>query len=659
VFVVLGGFSLFSGMLLIVLVFSLVALERRTELGITRALGARRREVILLLAIEGGLYSLISSLFGLGAGLALALGIIGLAQGLVEQYGFHLEPVIEPTSVAASYGLGVVLTFVAVTATAWRSSRFSIVTAIRDQPDPVPAAPGWRALLTSALPAVAGPLLVAFAVVHTLSLAYAAGVVLAIIGAALLARWVLLRTGLRGPERVVFTLAGLALVGWWLTPLSLFPPVVEMSFLSGVSMLLGAVWVVAYNVGLLRMIPLTLSLSKGGLWRLSTAYVAANRFRTGLTLAMFGLVVLSLTVSAVMLTATRLAYADPDAITGGWDIHAQSTLPPRDLRADLTASGIVSPDAFTAIGTASPLMIEGIQTTQAGGIASWASVNVVAVDDAFIAGVRTPLVGGDVGAWHALSTPGTAIVGAGLLQSVPNRLRVVDGEGPDFRNVVLWLRDTRGTQPAVRVEVVGLADARGPFGNAVVVNSATLAAWPPPDNGGYYLSVPSGANARELAAGLNLSAPDLKASTIGDELRLVQGVRGLLNMILQGFMGVGLLAGVAALGTLSTRAVVERRRQIGVLRALGFTARAVSAGLLVESGVVALLGAGLGIGVGLYVAQSTVTFLSRVNPELVFAIPWDQIGLVLLVSVGAALLMTILPARQAARLTPAEALREA
>ena len=38
---------------------------------------------------------------------------------------------------------------------------------------------------------------------------------------------------------------------------------------------------------------------------------------------------------------------------------------------------------------------------------------------------------------------------------------------------------------------------------------------------------------------------------------------------------------------------------------------------------------------------------------------WDQIGLVLVVSVGAALLMTILPARQAAKLTPAEALREA
>jgi putative ABC transport system permease protein len=235
---------------------------------------------------------------------------------------------------------------------------------------------------------------------------------------------------------------------------------------------------------------------------------------------------------------------------------------------------------------------------------------------------------------------------------------VIAGEGNDFRQVTLWLRDTRGTQPAVRVEVVGLVDGRGPLGNQVVVNAATLAGWPPPENGGYYLSVPSGANARELAAGLNLAAPDLKASTIGDELRLVQGIRGLLSMILQGFMGVGLLAGVAALGTLSTRAVVERRRQIGVLRALGFTARAVSIGLLVESAVVALLGAVLGVGVGLFVAQNTVTFLSAVSPELRFSIPWDQLALVVLVSLGAALLMTLLPARQAGQLTPAEALRE-
>jgi putative ABC transport system permease protein len=85
----------------------------------------------------------------------------------------------------------------------------------------------------------------------------------------------------------------------------------------------------------------------------------------------------------------------------------------------------------------------------------------------------------------------------------------------------------------------------------------------------------------------------------------------------------------------------------------------VSVGLLVESAVVSLLGAGLGVGVGLFVAQNTVTFLSRLNPELRFSVPWDQLAIVVLLALGAALLMTVLPARQAARLTPAEALRDA
>src|SRR5260370_18657807 len=168
-------------------------------------------------------------------------------------------------------------------------------------------------------------------------------------------------------------------------------------------MVLGAVWVLAYNVGLLRRLR-----APAALWRLSTAYVASNRFRTGLTLTMFALVVLSLTVSAVLLTVTRTAYADPEAVTGGWDIHATSTQPPRDLRADLASSGVVSPEAFSAIGAASRLRIEALQL-DASGTARWSPVSVLAVDDAFVAGVRTPLVAGD--GWNQLERPGTAIIG--------------------------------------------------------------------------------------------------------------------------------------------------------------------------------------------------------------------------------------------------------
>ena len=82
-------------------------------------------------------------------------------------------------------------------------------------------------------------------------------------------------------------------------------------------------------------------------------------------------------------------------------------------------------------------------------------------------------------------------------------------------------------------------------------------------------------------------------------------------------------------------------------------------GLLAESAIIALLGSGLGVAVGLTVASATVQLLSRANPELRFGVPALPIPLIVLAALAASLLLTLLPARQAARLSPAEALREA
>ena len=138
----------------------------------------------------------------------------------------------------------------------------------------------------------------------------------------------------------------------------------------------------------------------------------------------------------------------------------------------------------------------------------------------------------------------------------------------------------------------------------------------------------------------------------------MQGVRGLLTTVLQGYMAIGLISGLAALAVISARAVVERRRQLGTLRALGASGRAITTMLLLESGLVAGAGALLGIGVGLVVANQIVDILVRQTPELRFTIPWDQLGMLIGVVLVTGLLTTIVPARQAGRLAPAEALRE-
>jgi putative ABC transport system permease protein len=117
------------------------------------------------------------------------------------------------------------------------------------------------------------------------------------------------------------------------------------------------------------------------------------------------------------------------------------------------------------------------------------------------------------------------------------------------------------------------------------------------------------------------------------------------------------VVGVAALGVISTRAVVERRQQIGMLRALGFQRQMVSWVFLIESSFVALLGIGLGIGLALIPASQMVNDMAVDIPGLTFQVPWNEILIVFGLAYTMTLLTTWLPAVQASRVRPAEALR--
>jgi len=149
----------------------------------------------------------------------------------------------------------------------------------------------------------------------------------------------------------------------------------------------------------------------------------------------------------------------------------------------------------------------------------------------------------------------------------------------------------------------------------------------------------------------------VQSVSIAEELEdQLQQSRGFLYII-QGFMGLGLVVGLAAVGVIAFRAVVERRQQIGVLRAIGFQPNMVSLTFLAESAFVVGLGSISGSILGL--ALSKVLFLSEdfAPSGTDFVIPWDIVTVILVVTFVAALLMTFIPARRASRLSPAEALR--
>jgi putative ABC transport system permease protein len=120
-------------------------------------------------------------------------------------------------------------------------------------------------------------------------------------------------------------------------------------------------------------------------------------------------------------------------------------------------------------------------------------------------------------------------------------------------------------------------------------------------------------------------------------------------------MRIGLLVGISSLGAVALRAVIERRRSIGLLRAIGYQPGQVLAGMLAETAVVATAGLVVGLTVGY-----ALTYAIELTPPVTVAYFSPDLGslaLTIALVYAAVLLATLLPALRAARLRPAEALR--
>ncbi len=122
---------------------------------------------------------------------------------------------------------------------------------------------------------------------------------------------------------------------------------------------------------------------------------------------------------------------------------------------------------------------------------------------------------------------------------------------------------------------------------------------------------------------------------------------------------------VASLGIINTlvMAILERRREIGVLKALGAADRDVRRLFLVEAGAMGILGGVFGVLLGWLIGRGinlgTKVYLTRHNLPIitVSSVPWWMVAAAIAFSVATSLAAGIYPAARAARLDPVEALR--
>jgi len=133
------------------------------------------------------------------------------------------------------------------------------------------------------------------------------------------------------------------------------------------------------------------------------------------------------------------------------------------------------------------------------------------------------------------------------------------------------------------------------------------------------------------------------------------------------FLGIfgSLALAVASLGIVNTlvMAILERRREIGVLKALGAANRDVRQLFFVEAGVMGLMGGIFGVALGWAIGRvihfATTVYLKRqgLNSPNIWSVPWWLVLGAIGFAVAVSLVSGIYPASRAARLDPVEALR--
>jgi putative ABC transport system permease protein len=318
-------------------------------------------------AFEGALYALAASAAGsvLGVGIGWVMVRL-LGQGFAggnDDFGIIFST--SPQNVVLAFCMGMVLTFAVVLISSWRVSRLNVVRAVRDIPEPDRRGRSVLGVVVAVVVPIVGAVAFWQAFATGLVALYLGGLSLMLVGAALLARV------LGVPDRVAFTASALALLVLWLTPASITTPAgmargPEMFFVSGIALVVAGVWLVVFNAdAVLWLVVKVLGGIRGLPPVLKTAvkYPTQSLFRTGMTLAMFMLVVFTFTAMNFVQAAMSVAFGDTRELSGGYEVRADAGYadPIPDMRAALEDAKGVGVGQISAVGQVSNLPAEVAQ----------------------------------------------------------------------------------------------------------------------------------------------------------------------------------------------------------------------------------------------------------------------------------------------------------
>lgn len=152
---------------------------------------------------------------------------------------------------------------------------------------------------------------------------------------------------------------------------------------------------------------------------------------------------------------------------------------------------------------------------------------------------------------------------------------------------------------------------------------------------------------------------DFQVLTFAEILDIIGNILGIIQLVLVGIAGISLLVGAVGIMNTMYTSVLERIKDIGIMKSIGATNRAILTLFLSESAIIglgggimgAVMGTGMALGIGFIASSMALPFPLKISIE------WDLILFAILFALSIGMLAGYLPARKAAKMNPVDSLR--
>lgn len=220
--------------------------------------------------------------------------------------------------------------------------------------------------------------------------------------------------------------------------------------------------------------------------------------------------------------------------------------------------------------------------------------------------------------------------------------------------------DSDGGKADTKTLTVGAVYKENEFLSPVLLSTSLVAPYEPkPYIPEVWVKMDGGASKANEQALVD-ALGDNPAMSIMDRQDIRNMFGGMINTMLNimyGLLAMALI--IAVLGVINTLAmsVFERQQEIGMLRAIGLDRRKVKRMIRLEAVVISLFGAVIGVALGSFLAWAIGETIKSEIPGYALVVPWDRIGIFLLLAGVVGVLASLWPARSAAKLNMLTAIK--